>query len=168
MPSQPWVLSQKRFEEVASADEPLPKRIEPLLMLAHPVPPEEIGSAVVSASEPALNVPIEPLPAYRFVLDAVIAKKFVEVALVSVVLPFAVSVPLSVSEPSAPKVEVAVVPKYARPAESWVVEALERLERPETVPPPSGRYSDERSGMSPGVSPETPLTVTLLSVVPLS
>jgi hypothetical protein len=93
IPSRPLVLSQNSELEVASADAPLPKRSEPLLMLAQPVPPLATPSARAS-----------------------------------------------VSDPSAPKVLVAVAPKYAGPrTERSVVEALVKFARPVSVPPESGR-----------------------------
>src|SRR3989344_491299 len=52
-------LSQKRELLVASADEPLPKRIEPELMLAQPLPPLATVSADVRRSEP-LTVRLVP------------------------------------------------------------------------------------------------------------
>lgn len=45
------------------------------------------------------------------------------------------------------------------------MEAFEKLERPDTVPPVLERYESE--GMSDAVRPETPLTVILDSFVPL-
>jgi hypothetical protein len=63
MPSRPSALSQKRPLEVASAEAPLPKRMEPLLMFDQPVPPLPALSAEASVRTPALlndEVPVVP------------------------------------------------------------------------------------------------------------
>ena len=59
MPSRLFVLSQKSCEDVAIADEPLPKRMEPALREAQPVPPLATVSADARESEP-LTVRLVP------------------------------------------------------------------------------------------------------------
>lgn len=54
------------------------------------------------------------------------------------------------------------------PPEKVEVPVLESVSAPESVPPVSGRYVPDKSGISLAVRPEIPLTVTLFSDVPLS
>src|ERR1700733_549588 len=101
MPKRSWVLSEKRFELFSVRVVPLKNGIEPVCQVVVPVPPDATGSAVVSAS-----VPKWAADANRFVELAVVAKRLVEVAFASVVLPETVSAPANVL---VPVVEVATM-----------------------------------------------------------
>jgi hypothetical protein len=81
-------------------------------------------SGLESESDRTDRAPSDAVCANRFVLDAVVAKKFVEVALPRVTFPFAVREPPTFKSPALSNVLVAVLPKYALPVfEKFVVEA---------------------------------------------
>ena len=81
-----------------------------------------------------LSVPNCAVCAKRFVLEAVVEKRLVVVALASVVLPVTPSVPATERLPAESNVLVAVPPKYAVPnTERSDVDALENEERPVNV-----------------------------------
>ena len=74
-----------------------------------------VEKRLVVVALPSVTVPAVKFVEYRFVLDAVVEKRFVVVAFESVVLPVTPRVPATERLPAESKVEVAVPPKYAVP-----------------------------------------------------
>jgi hypothetical protein len=75
-----------KFAVVVPASDPVPfaYRRSPTVYEDKPVPPDDTPSGAFKESEPTVNAPIFPFVAKRFVDEAVLANKLVEVAFVLV------------------------------------------------------------------------------------
>jgi hypothetical protein len=92
----------------AVATTPVPLPFKSPVRVVDPVPPLETLSAFPSERDVKAA-----LREKRFVEDAVVAKKFVEVAFERVVFPVTPRVPATARLPAESKVDVADPPKYA-------------------------------------------------------